>query len=215
VPRRTLLVTGFAPFGPHARNPSELIALAVDGSSVGDIGVVGRALPVVWDAAFPALLAAVSEVRPAALLMLGVAQRPTLCFEVVARNVQGPREDTAGRLPERAEVVPGGPRRLTGRLPWSRLETGPLPAVYSGDAGDYLCNHLLYRALHDLPTLGVRGFVHVPPLLGEGEGEGTDAPAPFGQPWPVLEAAGRALVNSLAEALQASSPNAPAARSRV
>lgn len=210
---RTLLVTGFAPFGPHARNPSELIARAVDGSSVDGVEVVGRTLPVVWDAAFPALLAAVTEVRPSALLMLGVAQRPTLCFEVVARNVQGPREDTAGRLPDAGEVVPGGPARLTGRLPWSRLATGPLPAVYSSDAGDYLCNHLLYRALHDLPTLGVRGFVHVPPLLAAGENTGE--PTPFGQPWPALEAAGRALVTSLAEALQATSPNAPAARSRA
>ncbi len=209
MPRRTLLVTGFAPFGPHARNPSELIAGAVDGSSVGDVGIVGRALPVVWDAAFLALLAAVAEVRPTALLMLGVAQRPAMCFEVVARNVQGPREDTAGRLPEAGEVVPGGPARLTGRLPWSRLETGPLPVVYSADAGDYLCNHVLYRALHDLPALGVRGFVHEPPLRAEGEA------TPFGQPWPVLEAAGRALVTSLAEALQATSPNAPAARSRA
>lgn len=209
----TLLVTGFAPFGPHARNPSGLIALAVDGLTPGGVAVVGRTLPVVWDAAFPVLAAAVAEVRPAALLMLGVAQRPTLCFEVLARNAQGPREDTAGRLPERPEVVPGGPARLAGRLPWSRLNTGPLSALYSSDAGDYLCNHLLYRALHDLPASMVRGFVHVPPLSPDDPDPG-DA-TPFGQPWSLLEAAGRALVVSLAEALQATSPKAPAARSRA
>ena len=43
---RTILVTGFEPFGIHPANPTEGLAKAVDGRRVGDFAVTGVVLPV-------------------------------------------------------------------------------------------------------------------------------------------------------------------------
>jgi pyroglutamyl-peptidase len=190
---RVVLVTGFTAFAEHADNPAALIARDVDGAVFGDTRVVGRTLPVTWDGAFDALEAAVEFAAPAALLMLGVAARPGMWFETLGRNHQGDREDAAGRRPSRPEVEPGGPPARLARLPWSRLSGGPLTVTYSQDAGDYLCNHLLYRSLGAFEHVPLRGFVHVPPLPGSG--------APHAEPPERLLAAGRALVARLARVL--------------
>lgn len=190
---RTLLVSGFTAFGPHEDNPAARIAAAVDGLRLPGVVVAGVTLPVVWRDAFPTLQRAVEACAPAALLMLGVADRPDVCFEVLARNVQGARVDASGALPEGAVVDAAGPGLLPGRLPWSRLSAAPLPVRYSNDAGDYLCNHLLYRAMASLPHVPVRGFVHIPPLPETG--------LATARPWSTLQAAGLCLVRSLAAAL--------------
>lgn len=189
-----LLVTGFLPFGEHGVNPAASIAEAAHGQVFHGLEIVGVTVPVRWDEAFPAIEEAVRDVAPQALLMFGVANRPTFCFEVVARNTNGPKADASGRLPPAPEVVPGAPRQLTARLPFSRLSAGDAPVTYSDDAGDYLCNHVLFRALWSLPRLGVRGFVHVPPLPGSG--------LSCAMAWERLRAGGLALVTSLASTLR-------------
>ncbi len=75
-------------------------------------------------------------------------------------------------------ILPAGPEALSSTLPVDRLalrlsENG-LPAVVTEDAGDYLCNHALYRSLlrerESARPRGV-GFLHVPSLpeqVGDG-----------------------------------------------
>ncbi|MCK6570231.1 hypothetical protein L6V77_03880 [Myxococcota bacterium] len=191
--RPTLLVTGFTAFAEHADNPAARLAQDLDGAVFDGVTVVGRTLPVTWDGAFDTLAAAVEFARPGALLMFGVAARPGLWFETLGRNVQGDRADARGCRPARAEIEPGGPPARLSRLPWSRLSGGPLPTQYSHDAGDYLCNHVLYRALGAFDRVPLRGFVHIPPL--------PDSGAPFAEPPERLLAAGRALAGSLARAI--------------
>ena len=170
-----------------------MLAEAADGLDLDGVRITGVVVPVTWGGAFDALRAAVHRTRPTALLMLGVADRPAFNFERVAQNRQGFRPDTEGALPAGHEVVPGGPAQLEARLPWSSLSTGSARAVCSRDAGDYLCNHLLYRALHGLDALEHCGFVHVPPLDSSGLASA--------MPWETLSAAGRSLIASLAATL--------------
>lgn len=189
----TLLVTGFTAFAEHTDNPAARLAQDLDGAVFDGVTVVGRTLPVTWDGAFDTLAAAVACARPRALLMFGVAARPGIWFETLGRNFQGDRADTMGCRPARAEIEPGGPPVRLARLPWTRLSGGPLPVRYSRDAGDYLCNHVLYRALGAFDRVPLRGFVHIPPL--------PDSGAPFAEPNERLLAAGRALAGSLARVL--------------
>lgn len=151
-----ILVTGFEPFGGLARNPTGEIALALGGA----------VLPVDYarvEAALDALLAR----RPEALLLLGLAVgRPRISLERVAINFRdGVRPDNAGRVPDRCDVVPGGPAAYFSTLPLAALHDAlareGLPVEYSLSAGGYLCNASFYLARHkcSVPC----GFVHMPP----------------------------------------------------
>ena len=85
--QRTLLLTGFEPFGKWTSNPSWEIAAALDGETSGDLRVVSRKIPVNWTGAWPALQAAIESVRPDLILMLGLAgKRPHISVESIAYN---------------------------------------------------------------------------------------------------------------------------------
>ena len=158
--RAHLLITGFGPFPGVADNPTARAALTLDGATLSGLRVAGRVLPTSWARAWPTLHAAVAALRPHAVLMLGVAARRSLIeVELVARNHAAARADVDGDLGPGGEVLPGAPATLRTRLPWEALLGEGVAA--SEDAGDYLCNALFYRALHDLRPSFV-GFVHVP-----------------------------------------------------
>ncbi|MCB9522587.1 MAG: hypothetical protein H6702_04295 [Myxococcales bacterium] len=154
-----MLVTGFGPFPGVPVNPTAAVASALDGARVAGVRVVGRVLPVDWAAGLPALDAAVAEVAPDALLMLGVAPRGGIEVERVARNQVNAKPDVQG-LAGPATLAPDGPAELATTLPWEALCA--LGAQPSDDAGGYLCNAVFYRALWAHAQVPQRGFVHVP-----------------------------------------------------
>lgn len=159
----TILVTGFGPFPGVPDNPSGRFARTVDGVRLGAVRIVGRVIPVEWHRAWPVIRAAVDAIRPTALLMYGVAvQREQVEVERLARNIAGLRLDAAGSLPGDARLVPDGPDVLPTTLPWRAL-VGEGVGV-SDDAGDYLCNAVMFRAVHALRgRVPYCGFVHIPP----------------------------------------------------
>ena len=89
--------------------------------------------------------------------MLGVSSRSGVEVERTARNIRGPREDCDGCAPETPVLVEDGPATLPSTLPWEALAVAT-----SDDAGQYLCNAVFYLAQHHLPSIPVRGFVHLP-----------------------------------------------------
>jgi pyroglutamyl-peptidase len=173
---RRVLVTGFGPFGPNARNPTGEVARALHGRRLNGVEVHGVMLPVSWARAWPELSEAARHLRPNALVAFGVAPRAGVSFESTARNVRGPLADVDGSAGARAEAIePGGPATLASTLPRGRLRCAPLPEVPSDDAGEYLCNYVFYRLLQHLDFIPCRGFVHTPRLWSaetpEGRGE--------------------------------------------
>src|SRR5262249_56228236 len=85
---RTILVTGFEPFGTHSANPTEGLAKAVDGRRVGDFSVQGVVLPVHHADTAARLGALLAESNPEAVLHLGLAAgRARIALERVAVNV--------------------------------------------------------------------------------------------------------------------------------
>jgi len=168
-PRRTLLVTGFGPFGGYATNPSWEVARALDGEHIGDLRVVAARLDVTYEDAPAQLAAALAAHAPDVVLSLGVAPTPAIRLERTAINRdRSAQPDNEGVVHEDTPVRADGPATLPSRLPLERMhaalaEAG-FPVATSDDAGGYLCNHVFYRLLDELDASKPAGFVHVPPL---------------------------------------------------
>lgn len=175
---RPLLVTGFEPFGGETRNPSQEIALALDGRRVGGHPVVGAVLPCVFGRSLAELRRLLRRHRPVVVLCLGQAGgRPDLTPERVAVNVNDARiPDNAGAQPVDTPVVRGGPVAYWSTLPVkaivAALRARRWPASVSHSAGTFVCNHVFYGLMHALRRSRTTraGFLHVP-FLPEQAGE--------------------------------------------
>jgi pyroglutamyl-peptidase len=165
----SILLTGFAPFGGEAVNPSWEAVARLDGELIDGHRIVARCLPVEFGAALDALRAAIEETSPALVLCVGQAGgRAQLSLERVAINVDDARiPDNAGASPIDAPIVADGPAAYFATLPiksmLAALREAGIPAEVSQTAGTYVCNHVFYGLMHALRDSPVRGgFVHIP-----------------------------------------------------
>lgn len=181
-----ILVTGFGPFGPHASNPSEGLAKAVDGRQVAACLVRGAVLPVHHRAAGLEVARLIDELDPAAVLHLGLAAgRPRVALERIAVNVMDyDVPDAAGFRAAGAPCVVDGPAAYLATLPLdallAALTAEGIPAYVSSTAGTYLCNQTMYTTLHRLARSGraiPAGFVHVPLTPAMVAAAGLDQPS--------------------------------------
>ena len=167
-----ILVTGFAPFGGEKLNPSwEAVKRLPD--RIGGAELIKRELPTEFDASGAALHKLLTELRPDAVLCVGqYGGANGICVERVAVNLRDARiADNAGRQPTDEPVVTGGPDAYFATIPTRRivdaLRERDIPARLSYSAGTFVCNDLLYCALHEsaqgYPAMRC-GFVHVPYL---------------------------------------------------
>src|SRR5512139_1251060 len=87
-PPRTVLVTGFDPFGGEGVNPSWLAVRRLRGRRVAGHAVVVQQLPTEFGRAPRVLARAMARHRPALVLAVGQAGgRPALSVERVALNL--------------------------------------------------------------------------------------------------------------------------------
>lgn len=164
-----LLVTGFGPFPRVPRNPSERLARAVAAHPrLRLLGIEARALilATTYPAVDAALMPALRDMAPDAVLMLGVAaRRRHVSLETRAVNrVSRLFPDASGRVAARLAYRPGEPHVRRARAPvpglLRALRAAGLDARPSRDAGRYLCNASSYAALGETSAPTV--FVHVP-----------------------------------------------------
>ncbi|MCM3602125.1 pyroglutamyl-peptidase I [Robertmurraya korlensis] len=167
---KKLLLTGFEPFLNHPINPTEEIVLRLDGEQIGEYEVKGVLLPVDFEKAPVAILEAVREFAPDAVLSLGLAAgRTEITPERIAINCRDGAADNSGRALVDSQIVENGADGYFSTLPIRMLvdalnEKG-YPASISNSAGTYLCNNVMYSVLHELKKKQVNipaGFVHVP-----------------------------------------------------
>jgi pyroglutamyl-peptidase len=167
--RRVVLLTGFAPFGGEAVNPSWQAVRELHGRHVASHLIVARELPVEFGASLKELRAAIRETKPSLVLCVGQAGgRASISLERVAINIDDARiPDNSGARPIDAEIVEGGPAAYFTRLPikamLAALNEAGIPAEVSQTAGTYVCNHVFYGLMHALRNRRIRGgFVHIP-----------------------------------------------------
>ncbi|GAB3091807.1 pyroglutamyl-peptidase I [Lysobacter terrae] len=164
-----VLLTGFAPFGGEAVNPSWQAVQQLHDRQIGGHRIVARQLPVEFGASLEALRVAIRETKPALVLCVGQAGgRASMSLERIAINVDDARiPDNAGAQPIDSEIVAGGPAAYFTGLPikamLAALREAGIPAEVSQSAGTYVCNHVFYGLMHALRHRRIRGgFVHIP-----------------------------------------------------
>ena len=203
---RSILITGFDPFGGETINPAfEAVRMLPD--ELAGFKLCKLEIPTEFLAGSRALLAALASERPAAVVCVGQAGgRTAITPERVAINLMDARiADNAGFQPVDLPVVPGGPAAYFSTLPIKkiaeRIQRAGLPAAVSNTAGTYVCNSLFYTLLHtaarEYPALR-GGFIHVP--YAEQQLSGKPA-GTFGMALSDIAAGLRCAVETIAEVL--------------
>lgn len=171
-PKKTILLTGFEPFGGDSSNPSREVAIALRGHEFGSYQVKSSVLPVDGLRAPNRLIQRIDALEPAAVIMLGLARgRLQVALERVAVNALDYRiPDNAGRVRHGEPIVKDGPDAYLCSLPISEIleawRSSTIPGYVSNTAGLYLCNQVFYTARHHLETHEKRhvlvGLIHLP-----------------------------------------------------
>lgn len=170
---RTVILTGFEPYGGRDLNPSAEIVKALNGRQIAGAQVAGHVLPVSLERLPRALEEVLSGPPPAAVVSLGLAPgEPMIRLERIGVNLaEFDIPDNDGRLLQDAPVDSAGREGLFATLPLRRIEARLLaegiPVRLSMTAGTYLCNATLYSTLSLLQKRGWRspcGFIHLPYL---------------------------------------------------
>jgi len=167
------LLLAFGPFGSWVENSTdEVSAAAAIRLRAGGTVVERRVLPT----SLVAVRSLVAEVRadpPKAVLACGLsAKSPSVQIERAARNLADFRiPDVAGLQPSGELLVEGAPEQLFSPFADDSLlrsiRAAGVPAVFSDDAGTYICNALYFSLLDGLaPSRAAALFLHLPPLPG-------------------------------------------------
>ncbi len=165
---KTLLITGFEPFGAENRNPSwEAVKLLPN--EIGSIRLYKLLLPVEFGHAADICAHAARKCGAEAVLCVGLAAgRTAVTPETIGVNVRDASiPDNAGQKPQGTPVVPDGPAAYFSTLPVRNMTEAirvlNIPAKLSYSAGTYVCNDLLYSLLHRFSGTETRiAFVHIP-----------------------------------------------------
>lgn len=106
---KTVLITGFEPFGGETINPSWEVVQQMNGEIVAGTRLVARQLPCVFGDSLAVLDAAIAELDPVLVLAIGQAgERSDITLERVAINVDDARiADNRGQQPVDVPVVAG------------------------------------------------------------------------------------------------------------
>ncbi len=152
----TVYVTGFGAFPGVPINPTEALALALNGRQIGDADIVGEVLPVSYRRGPDQAIARARELDAKLVIGLGVAtKRSRVCVERQAVCVEEGKPDIDD------QTITGlvGPATVAATAAVSTLAAA-LGAQVSHNAGRYVCNAWLYRVSQalDVPV----AFVHVP-----------------------------------------------------
>lgn len=200
---KTVLITGFEPFGGESVNPSWEVVSGLDNAIIDGCRVVARQLPCVFGESLSVLNAAIDALSPSLVLAVGQAGgRTDITVERVAINVDDARiADNQGQQPIDVPIVADGPAAWFSTLPIKAMvvamRNAGIPASVSQTAGTFVCNHVMYgllHKLHDVPAVN-GGFIHIPYLPQQ-------AAQHPGAPSMAAETVRRALEVAIATALQ-------------
>lgn len=171
---RTLLITGFDPFGGEQINPAwEAVKLLPD--RIADFRLHKLQIPTVFGKAAEEVLRAAEKEKPDIILCIGQAGgREAVTPERIAVNTKNARiPDNEGNQPQGEYIIQDAPAERFATVPVTQMAQAiqqiGLPGKVSNTAGTFVCNETLYRLLHYYEGTQTQvGFVHVPYLPEQG-----------------------------------------------
>ena len=172
---KKLLITGFDSFGGAVINPSwEAVKRLPE--KIGEYELCKLNLPTIYGKASEILLERSAKIHPDVIISVGQAGgRDAVTPERIAVNIRAARiADNEGTILDGARIVPEGPAAYFSTLPVEAMRDAirskNIPSAVSNTAGAFVCNDVMYSALHRYDGTGVRcGFIHVPYLPEQGE----------------------------------------------
>ncbi|TCJ82262.1 UNVERIFIED_ORG: pyroglutamyl-peptidase I [Bacillus cereus] len=168
---KTVLLTGFDPFGGESINPAWEVAKSLHEKTIGEYKIISKQVPTVFQKSISVLKEYIEELNPEMVICIGQAGgRPDITIERVAINVDDARiADNEGNQPVDVPVVEEGPAAYWSTLPMKaivkRLQAEGIPASVSQTAGTFVCNHIFYGLMHELEKRDKKikgGFIHIP-----------------------------------------------------
>lgn len=179
-----ILLTAFDPFGGEKINPAlEAVKLV---NPPDDVELIKLEVPTSFSRSADAVIAAIRENRPSAVLCVGQAGgRKSVTPERVAINLADATIcDNDGEMPEDEKILADGPDACFSTLPVKRIaaaltENG-ISSEISNTAGTFVCNFLMYSVLcfarREFPGMKA-GFVHVPFIPEQAAGKSPEPPS--------------------------------------
>lgn len=167
---KKLLLTGFEPFLAYKSNPTMDIVTALHGQTLGGFLIHGEVLPVEFKSAGNQLVNYIETHKPDVVISLGLAGgRAHITPERIAINVNDGPKDNDGIAPVDELIYENGADGYFTTLPIrqmvTQLKENGFPAKISNSAGAYVCNHVMYNALHHAKRHNSKmlaGFIHIP-----------------------------------------------------
>ncbi len=166
---KTVLLTGFEPFGQDTINPSLEAVKALHNTQLDGGNIVACQVPVTRYEAFEAVKHAIEQHQPDVVICVGqAAGRKDITPERVAVNIDDYRiPDNGNNQPIDETVLENGPVGYFTSLPIKAIcrdiQQAQLPASVSNTAGTFVCNHLFYLLMNHIEHRQIRGgFVHIP-----------------------------------------------------
>ena len=165
---KTVLITGFEPFGGEEINPSwEAVSRLPD--KIGDYSVSKLLIPVVFKEAADLIISVACDISPDAIISVGQAGgRDAITPEIIGINLRhGQIPDNKGFKPEDEPIIQGGKAAYFSTLPVRKIteaiKNEGIPSRVSYSAGAYVCNDVLYTLLkHYNGSKTKVGFIHIP-----------------------------------------------------
>ncbi|OED38639.1 hypothetical protein AB833_19115 [Chromatiales bacterium (ex Bugula neritina AB1)] len=167
-----ILITGFEGYGGRSDNPSAAIAEALSGREIAGHRLNTRVLPVTNHDIRENITSLIDELKPRAVLSLGLAPGEKMIrIERVAANYSHFEiNDNSGQR-YTGVIEKDGPQAYATTLPvedmLAAVHECSIPAYLSNTAGTFLCNAVMYHALHYCSEQNLDiacGFVHLPYL---------------------------------------------------
>lgn len=169
---RTVLMTGFDPFGKYVRNPSQQIVESLEETGFPNSRLnLQVAVLSTCCQEWKRLKRYLDKYKPEALILTGLANgRKRISLERFALNIRDYRiKDNGGHQFVGLPVEKSGPDAYQSRAALDSLNktlnSSGYPCEISNYAGSFICNELYYRSLHYSASKGYPKlvlFVHVP-----------------------------------------------------
>jgi pyroglutamyl-peptidase len=165
---KTLLITGFEPFGGETLNPSwEAVKRLPD--VIGGYTLHKLLIPVLFGKSAECVMRVAEETKPDVILCIGQAGgRDAITPEMVGINLRhSASPDNNGYQPTDEPILQNGDKAYFSTLPVRRMaeaiSASGISSRVSYSAGAYVCNDVLYTLLHHFENTPTRvGFIHIP-----------------------------------------------------
>lgn len=165
---KTVLLTGFTPFGGESINPSYEAIKIMESDKYHFIRLC---VPTTFSGLIDMVIDHISQFHPDLVLMVGQAGgRQGISLERFAVNIDDSEiADNEGVIKHEAKIVSDGPTAYKTDLSLKpimlHLMQKGYPTKISNSAGTYVCNHIMYGIYHHINSKKIQSkalFVHVP-----------------------------------------------------